>query len=112
MVRDKKGTSTPLNKVIARGAFGAQLDFWRQRMGADVADVYYPAFLINGKQTIEYPDFKRRKGKSMLLMAELLLLLDDFGGEDPVLVSSDGHDVVPVVKTRHLLVSQKPMILL
>jgi hypothetical protein len=25
---------------------------------ADVADVYYPAFLINGKQTIEYPDFK------------------------------------------------------
>jgi FtsP/CotA-like multicopper oxidase with cupredoxin domain len=23
-----------------------------------VADVYYPAFLINGKQTIEYPDFK------------------------------------------------------
>jgi hypothetical protein len=58
MVRDKKGTSTPLNKVIARGAFGAQLD-WRQRMGgADVADVYYPAFLINGKQTIEYPDFK------------------------------------------------------
>jgi hypothetical protein len=43
MVRDKKGTSTPLNKVIARGAFGAQLE--RQRMGgADVADVYYPAF--------------------------------------------------------------------
>jgi hypothetical protein len=32
--------------------------------GADVADVYYPAFLINGKQTIEYPDFKPRKGKS------------------------------------------------
>jgi hypothetical protein len=23
----RKGTSTPLNKVIARGAFGAQLDF-------------------------------------------------------------------------------------
>jgi hypothetical protein len=36
MVRDKKGTSTPLNKVIARGAFGAQLDFgdsvWLLRM--------------------------------------------------------------------------------
>lgn len=27
----KKGTSTPLNQVIGRGAFGAQLDFWRQR---------------------------------------------------------------------------------
>jgi hypothetical protein len=33
-------------------------------------------------------------------MAELLLLLDDFWGEDPVLVSSDGHDVVPVVKKK------------
>jgi hypothetical protein len=38
----KKGTATPLNQVIARGA-GAQLNFWRQRMnGADIADVYYP----------------------------------------------------------------------
>jgi hypothetical protein len=55
----KKGTSTPLNRVIARGAFGAQLNFWRQRMtGADIADIYYPAFLINGEETIEYPEFK------------------------------------------------------
>jgi hypothetical protein len=44
MVRDKKGTSTPLNKVIARGAFGAQLDFGDSVWAADVADVYYPAF--------------------------------------------------------------------
>jgi hypothetical protein len=57
MVRDKKGTSTPLNKVIARGAFGAQLTLETAYGGADVADVYYPV-LINGKQTIEYPDFK------------------------------------------------------
>jgi FtsP/CotA-like multicopper oxidase with cupredoxin domain len=55
----KKGTATPLNKVIARGAFGAQLNFWRQRMeGADIADIYYPAFLINGEQSIEYPECK------------------------------------------------------
>lgn len=26
----KKGTSAPLSKVISRGAFGSQLDFWRQ----------------------------------------------------------------------------------
>jgi hypothetical protein len=55
----KKGTNT----VLHRREFGAQLDFWAWG-GADVADVYYPAFLINGKQTIEYPDFKGRKGKS------------------------------------------------
>ena len=45
MVWNKKGTSTPLNQVIGRGAFGAQIDFWRQRMeGADIADIYYSAF--------------------------------------------------------------------
>jgi hypothetical protein len=56
MVRDKKGTSTPLNKVIARGAFGAQLDFG-DSVWAGLMLRMYPAF-FNGKQTIEYPDFK------------------------------------------------------
>jgi hypothetical protein len=37
------------------------LDFGDSVWRADVADVYYPAFLINGKQTIEYPDFKPGK---------------------------------------------------
>ncbi len=55
----KKGTANPLNRVISRGALGAQLKFWKQRMnGADIADIYYPAFLINGKQKQEYPDLK------------------------------------------------------
>jgi CopA family copper-resistance protein len=99
----RKGTSTPLNKVIARGAFGAQLDFWRQRMGgADVADVYYPAFLINGKQTIEYPDFKPGEKVRVRVIngGASTSFWMTFGGEDPVLVSSDGHDVVPVVKNK------------
>ena len=55
----KKGTATPLNQVIARGAFGAQLNFWRQRMeSADIADIYYPAFLNNGEEVQEYPQFE------------------------------------------------------
>jgi hypothetical protein len=41
-------------------------------MGADGGCIL-SCILINGKQTIEYPDFKPRKGKSTLLMAELLL---------------------------------------
>jgi FtsP/CotA-like multicopper oxidase with cupredoxin domain len=69
--------------------------------------IYYPAFLINGKQTIEYPDFKPgEKVRVRVINGGASTSLDDFWGEDPVLVSSDGHDVVPVVKTRHLLVSQ------
>ena len=41
----KKGTATPLNRVIAEGALGAQLKFWKQRMdGADIADVFIRHF--------------------------------------------------------------------
>ncbi|MEZ7505246.1 multicopper oxidase domain-containing protein [Flavobacterium sp. Arc2] len=99
----KKGTATPLNRVIARGAVGAQLNFWRQRMvGADIADIYYPAFLINGKQSVEYPDFKPGEKVRVRVIdgAASTSFWMTFGGEDPVLVSADGHDVVPVVKNK------------
>tara|TARA_R110002074_G_scaffold83968_1_gene186572 strand:+ start:576 stop:3101 length:2526 start_codon:yes stop_codon:yes gene_type:complete len=99
----KKGTATPLNQVIARGAFGAQLDFWRQRMeGADIADVYYPAFLINGEETIEYPEFKAGEKIRLRIIdgAASTSFWMTFGGETPVLVSSDGLDVVPVERNK------------
>ncbi len=99
----KKGTATPLNQVIARGAFGAQLDFWRQRMeGADIADVYYPAFLINGEETIEYPEFKpgEKIRLRMINGGASTSFWMTFGGEAPVLVSSDGLDVVPVERNK------------
>ncbi|MDB4291826.1 multicopper oxidase domain-containing protein [Maribacter sp.] len=99
----KKGTATPLNQVIARGAFGAQLNFWRQRMtGADIADVYYPAFLINGEETIEYPEFKpgEKIRLRMINGGASTSFWMTFGGETPVLVSSDGLDVVPVERNK------------
>ncbi|WP_233900462.1 multicopper oxidase domain-containing protein [Tenacibaculum piscium] len=99
----KKGTATPLNKVIACGAFGAQLNFWRQRMeGADIADVYYPAFLINGEESIEYPEFKPGEKVRLRIIdgGASTSFWMTFGGETPVLVSSDGLDVVPVKKNK------------
>lgn len=99
----KKGTSTPLNKVIRRGAFGAQLNFWRQRMeGADVADVYYPAFLINGEETIEYPEFNPGEKIRLRIIdgAASTSFWMTFGGSMPMLVSSDGLDVVSVSKNK------------
>ncbi|MDD7913316.1 multicopper oxidase domain-containing protein [Polaribacter ponticola] len=99
----KKGTSTPLNKVIARGAFGAQLNFWRQRMqGADIADLYYPAFLINGEESIEYPEFKPGEKVRLRIIdgGASTSFWMTFGGEDPLLVSADGLDVVPVKKNK------------
>lgn len=99
----KKGTATPLNQVIARGAFGAQLDFWRQRMeGADIADIYYPAFLINGEETIEYPEFKPGEKVRLRIIdgGASTSFWMTFGGTDPLLVSADGLDVVPVKKNK------------
>ncbi|MEO9479913.1 MAG: multicopper oxidase domain-containing protein [Maribacter dokdonensis] len=99
----KKGTATPLNQVISRGAFGAQLDFWRQRMeGADIADVYYPAFLINGEESIEYSQFKPGEKVRLRIIdgAASTSFWMTFGGIDPLLVSADGLDVVPVKKNK------------
>ncbi|SRX54839.1 multicopper oxidase domain-containing protein [Aequorivita sp. CIP111184] len=99
----KKGTSTPLNKVIARGAFGAQLNFWKQRMeGADIADVYYPAFLINGKESVEYPEYKPGEKLRLRIIngSATSQFWMTFGGETPMLVSADGNDVVPVAHNK------------
>ncbi|EPR74071.1 Multicopper oxidase [Winogradskyella psychrotolerans RS-3] len=99
----KKGTATPLNQVIAKGALGAQLDFWRQRMeGADIADVYYPAFLINGEERIEYLEFKPGEKVRLRIIdgAASSSFWMTFGGEMPTLVSADGLDVVPVKKNK------------
>ncbi|PKP28938.1 MAG: copper oxidase, partial [Bacteroidetes bacterium HGW-Bacteroidetes-18] len=99
----KKGTATPLNQVIARGALGAQIDFWKQRMeGADIADIYYPAFLINGEETIEYPEFKPGEKVRLRIIdgGASTSFWMTFGGETPTLVSADGKDVVPVKKNK------------
>lgn len=101
----KKGTAVPLSRVISEGALGAQLKFWRDRMeGADIADIYYPAFLTNGKSLAEYPEFKTgEKVRLRFINASASTYYwMDFGGGNPVVVSSDGIDVMPVPKKRFL----------
>ncbi len=101
----KRNTVTPLAKVIAEGGIGAQLNFWRQRMpGADIADVYYNAFLTNGTQIKEYPDFKPgdKVRVRMVNASASTYYWITFGGGDPTLISADGIDVVPVKKDKLL----------
>ncbi|MDX5438555.1 MAG: multicopper oxidase domain-containing protein, partial [Pontibacter sp.] len=96
----QKGTSVPLNRVIARGALGAQLNFWKQRMeGADIADVYYPAFLSNGQPVREYPEYKpgQKVRLRVINAAASSQFWLTFGGDKPLLVAADGLDVVPVI---------------
>lgn len=99
----KKGTSTPLNRVIARGGFGAQLKFWRQRMeSADIADIYYPAFLMNGEKQVAYTQYKPGDKVRLRIInasASSQYWLT-FGGKDPLLVAADGLRVVPVMHNK------------
>ena len=101
----KKGTSVPLSRVIKEGALGSQFKFWRDRMGgADITDIYYPAFLTNGKKLAEYPEFKPgEKVRLRFINASASTYYwMDFGGGNPMIVSSDGIDVEPVHKSRFL----------
>ncbi|MDA3943461.1 MAG: multicopper oxidase domain-containing protein [Bacteroidetes bacterium] len=101
----KKGTAVPLSRAIAQGGFGAQLKMWRDRMeGADIADIYYPAFLSNGKQLAEYPTFKPgEKVRLRFINASASSYYwMDFGAGNPMVVASDGVDVKPVHKNRFL----------
>lgn len=99
----RKNTTTPLNRVIARGAFKAQLNFWKQRMESmDIADIYYSAFLSNGQQVHDYPEFNpgdKVRVRIINAAASSQFWLT-FGGEDPLLVSADGLDVVPVRRNK------------
>jgi CopA family copper-resistance protein len=99
----RKGTATPLNQVIKRGAFGAQLKFWKQRMeSTDIADIYYPAFLINGEQSVEYPEFEPGEKVRLRIIdgGASTSFWITFGGDDPFLVSADGIDVIPVKRNK------------
>ncbi len=95
----KKGTSTPLNRVIGQGGFGAQLNFWKQRMeGADIADIYYDAFLTNGENTANYSQYKPGEKVRLRIIngSASSQFWMTFGGDDLLLVSADGLDVQPV----------------
>jgi len=101
----KKGTAVPLSRVIKEDALGAQFKFWRDRMeGADIADIYYPAFLANGKKVAEYPEFKAgEKVRLRFINASASSYYwVDFGGGNPMIVASDGVDVTPKYKNRFL----------
>jgi hypothetical protein len=103
----KKGTATPLNQVIASGALGAQLNFWKHRMeGTDIADIYYEAFLINGELSQEYPNFEPGEKVRLRIVnaAASTAFWLSIGGGNPMLVAADGLNVEPY-KTDKLFIA-------
>lgn len=101
----KKNSAQSLNRIIEGKVLIPQLKMWSQRMpGMDISDVYYDAFLLNGKTKQHYTQFKggeivRVRWINSSASTYFWLSL---GGKAPRLISADGINVRPVVGNKLL----------
>ncbi|QNJ99106.1 multicopper oxidase domain-containing protein [Constantimarinum furrinae] len=102
----KKGQVQSLDKLIAQNAVGAKLKMaWKRMPDMAISDNYYDKFFINGGSEQNYPDFQagERVRLRFVNAAAASYFWLTFGGEDPMLVSADGLDVVPVAHNKTLI---------
>ncbi|RDK87367.1 multicopper oxidase domain-containing protein [Marinirhabdus gelatinilytica] len=102
----KKGQVQSLDKLIAQGAVGAKLKMaWQRMPDIAISDNYYDKFFINGGSEQNYPDFKPGEKVRLRFVnaSAATFFWLTFGGEDPMLVSADGLDVVPVEHNKTLI---------
>ena len=102
----KKGNSQSLNRIIQHKAVGAYLRQSMQKMAPmDISDVYYDRFLINGKDTIRYPDIK--PGQTVRLRVinggGSTYFHVNYAGGPMTLIAADGIAVQPVAVNRRLI---------
>ena len=102
----KKGQVQSLDKLIKKKAVGAKLKMaWQRMPDMAISDNYYDKFFINGNSEQDYPDFapgEKVRLRFVNASAATFYWLT-FGGEDPMLVSADGKDVVPVKHNKTLI---------
>ncbi|MCB0271443.1 MAG: multicopper oxidase domain-containing protein [Bdellovibrionales bacterium] len=102
----QKGSTQSYWEAIRHGHFWTKIiNEWKRMSAMDVSDVYYDTFLINGKNQVQYHDFK--SGDRVRLRLINAGASDNFwltyaGGKITV-VASDGNDVVPVDVDRLLI---------
>jgi CopA family copper-resistance protein len=103
----KKGTTQSYTEAIKAGHFKTKVNNeWKRMMAMDVSDVYYDAFLINGKKENEFPQLFKAGDKVRLRIsnggASSYFWLTYAGGKITV-VANDGNDVVPVEVDRLII---------
>lgn len=102
----KKGQIQSWDKIIKKKAVSAKLKMMWQRMpDMAILDNYYDLFFINGQNTNEYPNFspgEKVRLRFVNASAATYFWLT-FGVENPLLVASDGLNVVPVEKNKTLI---------
>ncbi len=102
----KKGTTQSYAEAIGSGHFKTKVgNEWKRMNAMDVSDVYYEAFLINGKKQDEQPQFKAGDKVRLRIAnggASDYFWLNYAGGKITV-VASDGNDVEPVEVDRLII---------
>ncbi len=102
----KKGQIQSLNKVLKKNALGAKLKMsWQRMPDMAISDNYFDKFFINGSSEQNYPDFKPGEKVRLRFVnaSAATFYWLTFGGEDPLLVSADGLNVVPVEHNKTLI---------
>ncbi|TCD25420.1 copper oxidase [Pedobacter psychrodurus] len=103
----KKGTTQSYAEAIKSGHFKTKLTNELKRMTAmDVSDVYYDAFLVNGKNQYQVPNNLKAGDRVRLRIANggasTYFWLTYAGGKITV-VANDGNDVTPVEVDRLII---------
>ncbi|SFU41678.1 hypothetical protein SAMN05216480_1031, partial [Pustulibacterium marinum] len=103
----KKKQVQSWDKIIKKGAVGAKLKMMWQRMpDFAISDNFYDTFLINGKNQQEYPSFQpgeKVRVRFVNASAASYYWLTFGGANDPMLIASDGQNVVPVAHNKTLI---------
>lgn len=102
----KKGTTQSYTEAIQQGYFSTKVtNEWKRMNAMDVSDVYYDAFLINGKNKNQLSQFKAGDKVRLRVSnggASTNFWLTYSGGKISV-VANDGNDVEPVEVDRLLI---------
>ncbi|TXF74827.1 copper oxidase [Chryseobacterium sp.] len=102
----KKGSTQSYAEAIKEGHFKTKLtNEWKRMLAMDVSDIYYDAFLINGKTESQLSQYKAGDKVRLQIAnggASSYFWLNYAGGKITV-VASDGVDIEPVEVDRLIL---------
>ncbi|MFD2891497.1 multicopper oxidase domain-containing protein [Flavobacterium chuncheonense] len=102
----KKGATQSYAEAIREGHFKTKItNEWKRMLAMDVSDVYYDAFLLNGKAESELAQFKAGDKVRLRIAnggASSYFWLQYAGGKMTV-VANDGNDVLPVEVDRLII---------
>jgi FtsP/CotA-like multicopper oxidase with cupredoxin domain len=102
----KKGTTQSYAEAIKARSFKTKLtNEWKRMLAMDVSDIYYDAFLINGKNLSQNNSFKAGERLRLRISnggASSYFWLTYAGGKITV-VANDGNDVEPVEVDRLII---------